>query len=198
MNEQARVTRASAHKHEVLIIVSVIAAIACLILASAGQYITFFLAYYRILQSSFFTNMLSKTIVETTQWFLCGLFFPVCLILLCRNTKKSLYGKIFLLISLLVLAVQLLSAVFYAIISLISRPDSSLYDMIYTLLLAIPGSSLLSSTIALCRNIFNGISFSRSLALIFNQISSGVSNLFYILHTAICAIGFIKLSFSKK
>ena len=198
MNEQAPVTRASAHKPEVLIIVSVIAAIACLILASAGQYLAFFLAYYRIFQSTIFTSILSKTIVETTQWFLCGLLFPVCLILLCRNTKKSLYGKIFLLISLLVLAVQLLSAVFYAIISLISRPDSSLYDMIYTLLLAIPGSSLLSSAIALCRNIFNGISISRSLVLIFSQISSGVSNLFYILHTAICAIGFIKLSFSKK
>lgn len=198
MNEQARVTRASAHKPEVLIIVSVIAAIACLILASVGQYLSLFLTYCRSYQIGILTIILPNTIVKTTQWFLCGLLFPVCLILLCRNTKKSLYGKIFLLISLLVLAVQLLSAVFYAITSLISLPDSSLYDMIYPLLLAIPGSSLLSSTIVICRNIFNGISFSRSLVLIFSQISSGVSNLFYILHTAICAIGFIKLSFSKK
>lgn len=133
-----------------------------------------------------YKGMLTATFVESILWIMCGAILPVSLFLLKDNENKKKLSKIFMIVALAFVAVQLLAAC-YGIVHAIAVEffdvnSSNLATMMYS----ISGSDLFAPI----SQLIYGTNVYYFFAACFNFLSA----LLYIVPNAICVLGFLKLS----
>lgn len=131
-------------------------------------------------------------------WTMGGLLLPASLFFIGAFNKNPLLPKIALIVSGVILATQLMAALLMAILALAGSGSNVLTKLVSLT----SGSNTLSSLIYLLKNLFsNSIRYLfrfRTLITMSANLLTAAGGFCYILANAVCAFGFLKLSFLKK
>lgn len=131
------------------------------------------------------------------HWLIAGMFLPVCLLLTCSVAKKKGYARVFLVITLLTLGIQLLSAVVMLVIAFLPY-RSDITNLLQILFRSVSGSRAFSSLYSVLRQLLNmNFSLIGILSLVENLLIS-LASLLYIGSNVLCCIGFAALSLPQK
>lgn len=147
--------------------------------------------------ASMFVQMTLDALMTGLHWLIAGMFLPACLLLTCSAGKKKGYARVFLVITLLTLGIQLLSAVVMLVIALM--PSSpAIVDLLRITLSSVSGSRALFNLYYVLRQLLNmNFSLFEILSLVRNLLTS-LASLLYIGSNVLCCIGFAALSLPKK
>ena len=122
---------------------------------------------------------------------MAGLFLPVALLLLGDHPNPAGFAKVFMIVSIAFLVVQLLSALIAAIYVLAELEYSGFIAAISR----INGSWLLATPLGTLKCIIDGyMDFGEVLLELLSNLFSGLSDLLFLVVNGICAFGFFKLS----
>ena len=130
-------------------------------------------------------------------WTMGGLLLPAALFFIGAFNKNPLLPKIALIVAGVILASQLMAALLMAILALAGSGSNVLTKLVSLT----SGSNTLSSLIYLLKNLFNNIRYLfrfRTLITMSANLLTAAGGFCYILANAVCAFGFLKLSFLKK
>ena len=133
-----------------------------------------------------YDGMLTATFVESVLWMMCGAILPVSLFLLKDNANRKKLSKIFMIVALAFVAIQLLSACFSFILVIAIKFFDAESSNFTTIIYSISGSDLFAPI----SQLIYGSDIYYFFAACFNFLAA----LLYIVPNAICVLGFLKLS----
>ncbi len=129
--------------------------------------------------------------IDSINWFLVGVLLPVSLLLLCTSSKKKSLSILFIIVSILFISIQFLSA----IVGLVDGLTGIVPDNLTYIFAQVSAKGFLWRVWLETEAILQG---SLRSSTIIRNLSCGLSEILYVLPNLLCLVGFIKLIFTKK
>lgn len=172
-------TTPAAPKVNLLIIIALIS-------LAAAAFFDFTGTLIRSIEYSY-EGMLTSTFIGGIEWIMCGAILPISLFLIKDNTNRKKLSKLFMIVTLAFLAMQLFSAFFIVIYQLAgSKIFGIRLQNLGTMMYNISSSALFTPFSQLIK--FNNIYY------FFASCLESLASLLYIIPNAICLLGFLKTS----